>query len=428
MNAFLALVRKDLRIFFGDPRAVIMAFAAPILIGSFFGYVFGGLGKSEDRGKVKVLLVDERPGPITRHLLESLQKEPTLDVSASELSQVREQVKKGRVPVAVVLPAEFGEKAAQALFGGANKPQVTVLYDPSHKMEAGMVQGILTGQVMQAVTREAFGGSMSQQLASSALKNLEQSGMEPGEKKSLSDLLSSVERYGARPQKSQTTGGGGGLSVPFEIQEVALTAKSGIPYNAYAHSFGGMAIQFMLFMGIDVGLGMLLLRQRGIWRRFRAAPLSKVVLLGSRAVSAMLVGILILTVVFSFARLVFGVQISGSLLGFVGICASFSLMTAAYGLLIAALGKTPEAARGLATLATLLMVMLSGAWVPSFVFPSWMQTVTKIIPARWAMDGLDAMTWRGLGFQEALLPIGVLLVSTVVFGAVAVWRFRWEAE
>ena len=173
---------------------------------------------------------------------------------------------------------------------------------------------------------------------------------------------------------------------------------------------------------------MLLLRQRGIWRRFRAAPLSKLVLLGSRAASAMLVGLLILMVVFSFARLVFGVTISGSLVGFVGICAAFSLMTAAYGLLIAALGKTPEAARGLATLATLLMVMLSGAWVPSFVFPAWMQTVTKVVPARWAMDGLDAMTWRGLGFEEALLPIGVLLLSTLIFGAVALWRFRWDVE
>jgi ABC-2 type transport system permease protein len=189
-----------------------------------------------------------------------------------------------------------------------------------------------------------------------------------------------------------------------------------------------MAIQFMLFMGIDVGIGMLLLRQRGLWRRFRAAPLSKSVLLGSRAVSAMVVGMLILAVVFGFAFVVFDVRISGSLLGFVGVCAAFSLMTAAYGMLIAAIGKTPEAARGLATLATLLMVMLSGAWVPSFLFPQWMQAVTKAVPARWAMDGLDAMTWRGLGVEEAVLPVLVLLGSAVLFGGVAVWRFRWEGE
>ena len=189
-----------------------------------------------------------------------------------------------------------------------------------------------------------------------------------------------------------------------------------------------MAIQFMLFMGIDVGIGMLLLRQRGLWRRFRAAPLSKAVLLGSRALSAMLVGMLILAVVFAFARIVFDVKIEGSVAGFIGVCAAFSLMTAAYGLLIAALGKTPEAARGLAILATLLMVMLSGAWVPSFVFPQWMQSVTKAVPARWAMDGIDAMTWRGLGFEEAVLPIGVLLGSALLFGAIAIWRFRWEVE
>lgn len=132
--------------------------------------------------------------------------------------------------------------------------------------------------------------------------------------------------------------------------------------------------------------------------------------------------------VFAFARVVFDVKVEGSLLGFVGVCAAFSLMTAGYGMLIAALGKTPEAARGLATLATLLLVMLSGAWVPSFVFPQWMQSVTKANPARWAMDGLDAMTWRGLGIEEAVGPIAVLLASALAFGFIAIWRFRWEAE
>lgn len=50
-----------------------------------------------------------------------------------------------------------------------------------------------------------------------------------------------------------------------------------------------------------------------------------------------------------------------TLLGSRALCAAFSLMTAGYGLFIAALGKTPEAARGVATLATLLMVMMSGS-------------------------------------------------------------------
>ncbi len=420
MTAFLALVRKDLQIFFGDTRAVIMAFAAPILIGSFFGYVFGGNQTKKDSTQMQVLFVDQEQGPVAKQLLAAMQQDANLLVSLSALEPAREAVRKGKAPVAVVIPAGFGDQAAQALFGSGPKPEITVLFDPSHQTEASMVRGILTGQVMQTVTKESFGNKATVRTARERLKD---STMEPARKAALTELFSSLDRYGDQPGA-----GSGGLSVPFQTKDEAMTARAGVAYNSYAHSFGGMAIQFMLFMGVDVGIGLLLLRQRGLWRRFRAAPLSKTVLLGSRAASAMLVGMMILTVVFTFARVVFGVKIEGSLLGFIGICAAFSLMTAAYGLLIAAIGRTPEAARGLATLATLLMVMMSGAWVPSFLFPSWMQGVTKAVPARWAMDGLDAMTWRGLGIEEALLPIAVLLGSAAVFGAIAVWRFRWEAD
>lgn len=425
MTAFTALIVKDLRIFFGDRRAVIMAFLAPILIGSFFGYVFGPKTVKE-AGKLRVLFVDNDHGATAKELSAALQKEAALEVVASELEPARTTVRKGQAPVAVVLPAGFSDGAAQALFNAGPKPVVTVLYDPSHQPEATMVRGILAGAIMQTVTKSAFTGDTGKKTVATALESVAGSkGMDAEEKRALTGLLRSVETFNARPQ---ATGGGAGLTMPFETKDEALTARADVTYNSYAHSFGGMAIQFMLFMGIDVGLGMLLLRQRGLWRRFRAAPLSKPVLLGSRAVSAMLIGLLILTVVFGFARIVFDVRIEGSVAGFIGVCAAFSLMTAAYGLLIAALGKTPEASRGLATLATILMVMLSGAWVPSFLFPQWMQGVTKAIPARWAMDGLDGMTWRGLGFAEALTPIAVLLGSALLFGLLAVWRFRWEAE
>jgi ABC-2 type transport system permease protein len=136
----------------------------------------------------------------------------------------------------------------------------------------------------------------------------------------------------------------------------------------------------------------------------------------------------VLMVLFGFARVVFGVRIQGSMAGFLGVCLAFSLMTASWGLLIAALGKTPEATRGLSIVTTLLMVMLGGAWVPTFVFPPWLQKLTVVIPTRWAMDGLDATTWRGLGFSAAALPIALLTGCALAFGALAVMRFRWDAD
>jgi ABC-2 type transport system permease protein len=246
----------------------------------------------------------------------------------------------------------------------------------------------------------------------------------PGRRTALDKLLSGVDELN-REQTAAADGAGPmpGLSLPYELKEEALT-RPGITYNGYAHSFGGMGIQFVLFMGIDAGIGLLLLRRSGLWSRLLASPLTRGQLLLARTLSAALLAFIILMGIFLAARLLFAVRIEGSFPGFLLVAAAFSLFTAAFGIFIASLGRTPEAARGLAILATLLLVMLGGGWVPAFVFPAWLQKVTLAIPTRWAMDALDAVTWRGQGFTATALPSVVLVLFAAALGGVALWRFH----
>src|SRR5205085_8712301 len=158
-----------------------------------------------------------------------------------------------------------------------------------------------------------------------------------------------------------------------------------------------------------LGIEMLVERERGLWARLRSAPVSRFMIVGGKIASITIVSFLTLLVSFGFAMLVFKVRIEGSVIGFLAVAISCSMMAAGFGLLVAAVGNSPKTARGVSTLATLIMVMLGGAWVPTFVFPKWMQQVTLIVPVRWAVDGLDATTWRGLGLSSALLPTAILL-------------------
>jgi ABC-2 type transport system permease protein len=433
MIPFRALVRKDLQLFFVDRRALVMSFAIPIAIGSFFGYVLGGAGDQANQSKISVLAVDQDHSAISREIVSRLSAEKALDLKPSTPGEARAAVRKGTATVAVIIPPNFGQDAGRAFFGPQQKPEIAVLFDPSHTAERAMVAGILTGDVMQAVSKEMFTGQTGREVAKDSLARVEQSQDLPAQdKRTLEDLLRSVDHW--NQQSNQSAGGGlstglaRGLTMPYTTHEEAVTARRNVQYNGYAHAFAGMVVQFVLFLGIDVGIGLLQQRQRGLWKRFRAAPLSRGVLLGSRAVSAAILAFLVVQVNFLFARLVFGVRVEGSMLGFLGVSAAFALMTAGFGMLVATIGKTPEATRGLSIFATLIVVMLGGAWIPMFLFPQWLQKVTVVVPTRWAMDGLEAMTWRGLGLEAAAAPIAVLLLFAAVFGGLAVARFRWEGE
>jgi ABC-2 type transport system permease protein len=431
MIPFLALVRKDLKLFFTDRKAVFVGLLVPIICGSFFGYLFGGHKGSVETSKVPVLVIDQDESEISHALVKQLSAEKNLEIKPSTPVAAREAVHKGKAIAAIIIPKGFGRDAGRALFQATTKPTLGLLYDPSHDVELGMVKGILNGAVMQSVSQETFRGQSGRDMVNQSLAQLEKADLPPEDLKALRDLLGGVKEWNDRQERDAASGrvvSTGGLTMPYQTRDEAITSGNNVEYNGYAHSFAGMGVQFILFMGLDVGIALLLLRQSGLWQRLRAAPLSRATLLGSRAISAALIAAFILFVLFAFARLVFGVHIQGSVAGFLGICVAFSLMTATFGLMIAALGETVEATRGYSIMATLLLVMLGGAWVPTFLFPMWLQNLTVIIPTRWAIDGLDGMTWRGLGFSSALAPISVLTLFAFLFGLVAVMRFRWRAD
>lgn len=434
MTALIALIRKDLILFLADRRALLLNLVMPILLGAFFGFVTSGKD-TKDEAKIEIAVISQDNHVISQKILKGLKDEPTLLVKELPLEEAKALVLKGKLNMAVLIPEKFGERAGGALFGGKEKPELAIFYDPSQAAVLAMVKGMLTQQVMQSVSAEMFAGKSGSSFVDQSLQDLEKMDKTNKNAGELHDFLGSLKKFQLSQQAGKDTdvasasalaNTNAGLSMPFVTKDQAMTAGDPITnkYNGYAHSFAGMSVQFILFMAIDAGIGILLARRLGLWNRLLAAPVGLNTVLIARALSCALIACFLMCFIFLVAVLVFKVHIAGSLLGFMGVVISFSLMTASFGLLIAAFGKTPEAARGISVFATLIMVMLSGAWMPSFMFPQWLQTATLAVPTRWAVDGLDAMTWRGLGLDAALPAVGVQLAFTAVFGVIALWRFR----
>jgi ABC-2 type transport system permease protein len=427
MSPLSALVRTDLVLYFSNRRALLVTLAAPILIAAFFGAVMGGAPKKPAR--VPVAVVDLDGSDVTKRIVAAMKGDSTFELREMAEPAAIEEVRNGKLRAAIVLPKGFGEAAPRALFRPGDKPVITVHIDPSQSITLALVNGLLAQHAMQAITRTAFGaGEGGMKVLTDARAEIERSTtMKETERRDLVAMLDSVARVQSRSTSSAGSSRAGGLEVPFTTREHEVTA-AGVnrKYNAYAHSFAGMGVQFILFMGIDLGVGVLLMRRLGLWKRLRAAPVSRRLLLGSRIASGTLIAMILMAGIYAAAIAFFGVRVDGSWPGFIAVVAAFSLLTATFGLLLASVGRTPEATRGLAILATLLLVMLGGAWVPTFVFPEWLQSATLVVPTRWAIDGMEAMTWRGLGIEAAVAPVVVMLGFSAAFAAIAIAGFKWE--
>jgi ABC-2 type transport system permease protein len=428
MNAIQALVRKDLKLYFSNRRALVITLAAPILIAAFFGSVMGGAPKKALR--LPVAVVDEDGSAISKDIVASMKADESFELQELDAVSAIARVREGKAKAAMVIPKGFGDAAARALFRpDAPKPAVALHVDPSQAMVMAMVRGLLTEHAMKAVSRAAFAPGQGFKVIADSREDVRRStAIEEGERRDLLALYDSIERVQTRNSANTPASPGRmqGISVPFELRENEVTSGVDRRYNGYAHAFAGMGVQFVLFMGIELGVGVLYMRRLGIWKRLRAAPLTRNQLIGSRVASGTLIAFLLMLAIYAAAIAVFGVRIEGSVAGFLGVMLAFALMASTFGLLIAAVGRTPEATRGIAILATLLLVMLGGAWVPTFVFPDWLQSATLVVPTRWAIDGLEAMTWRGLGLEAALAPIGVTLAFSALFAWIAIKRFDWE--
>lgn len=373
------LILKDLKVFFSDRRALIISILVPIAIASFMASIFGNAGKSSSGKDIQfaLLVVDQDGSDVSKLAIDNLQKSSNLKVEVVDAEKAYGQVKTGKSAAALILPKGFGDsKGVSSVMGSSRgRPQVVLVTDPAQDTAVQALRGLVIQPLVQA-------------------------------------------KLGAGPD----------LKPPFDVKEEAQAANKQANDGGVAHVFAGMAVQGLLFFSIEAAMGVMRERRQGIWKRLRAAPVSPSMLLLARILSGSIRALSILVAVLGFGALVFHLNVTQNILGLILISVAAALMAASFGLFVAALGRNEQQSRGLAIFIVLSMTMLGGAWFPSFMMPDWVQKASMVVPVKWAVDGFDSMTWRGGDLSAALPSVGALVAFALVFGVVALTRFRWDAE
>ena len=428
LKHIVSIAKKDFRLFTADRKSMIISFLVPIAIACFFTMVMGGGGKEQKATKIPLLVVNEDGDSMTTTLVEKLKLSENLAVEMVSREAAKQAVMKGAKSVAIAFGKGFGAQARSALFAG--KPAILEeFYDPGKAIDRQVVQGAIMQVLMQEISKAGMSGEGAKKNLASAM----QSETDPSRKEAWGNFIQSwetLDKSGAILGSGNNATGevaAGGMRQPFEISASAMTASKDSNAEANAtrgHIFAGMAIQGIMFFAIDAAMGLLRDRRTGVWNRMKAAPVSSKSLVLGKGLGSWLIALLILIGVMAFGMLVFGFRVYGSWLGLVLVGLVTTLMTAAFGLFVASLGKSEAQSRGLSVLAVLMMSMLGGAWFPTSMMPKIVQTMSAVIPVRWAIDGIDAMMYRGASLADGMVPVLALSAFAVGFTSFAVLRLR----
>jgi ABC-2 type transport system permease protein len=166
----------------------------------------------------------------------------------------------------------------------------------------------------------------------------------------------------------------------------------------------------------------------GILRRYKVTPISPGPLLVASMVTAWFVFIPYILVVLSISHFYYHLPWPanfGSLLFFI----SLGLVAfRALGMVIASTANNMQEGQILIQICYFPMIFLSGATIPTSVFPPILQAISKVIPSTYLVLGIKDMLLTTKGIADEWVLLLVLLVAAAVGLTVGFKLFRWEKE
>lgn len=217
-------------------------------------------------------------------------------------------------------------------------------------------------------------------------------------------------------------------------QEFAMRESVTVYPNSVQHNVPAWTIFAMFFIAIPLATSLVREKSEGSMIRLRTLPGSYLdVLTGKFAVYfvvciiqfilMMLVGLLVLPLVGMPV-----LNLGGNLPAVAIVAISNAFAATAFGLLVGTLSTSHQQGAIGGSVAVLILAALGGIWVPAYVMPVFMQSVSSFSPLNWGLSGFYDIFLRGEGVAGVLFNSGKLIVFGFALVAVSYFYQQWKLK
>jgi len=408
---FIAL--KDLKIFFRDRATVFFFIVFPFMFIILFNFLMRGVGGEDKRLELHLVTREATTG-MSQQIIGAMETrdesrlgpgEPKI-IWDKDYNEDRQAVEDKKLVGFIAFPPDFTE--ALTTSSGTKLEVIANANDVNTRAALIGLARAISSQI----------GS-DQVIIQASIKLLVENGVIPNDNDSINNAVQQMTN-------KILSGGAAGAQtsyLTFRTDKVGEVEAE----NPSNWVIPGYLVMFVFFAAALTSESIVRERQNHTLERLLASSVKKESILGGIFTGTALRGLIQIIIFWTFGILVFHVDLGLSPLAVIILSVLMVLMSAAFALMLATLARTARSAASLSVITSLTLAPLGGCWWPSFLYPEWLQNVARITPHAWATSGFDKLMVSGASFGDVVPSMLALLGFAIVFGVIAVWRFRTSA-
>jgi len=412
MKKLLLIGLKDLKLMFRDPAALTFMLLAPFLLTIAMGFVTGRFsGGSTGISDIPVVIVNLDQGDLGNALEDLFNSEDLAELmepSASDSPEAaRQLIESNEASAAIIIPkgftdsiiptegTEFGPDYVQP-----EAVQIEVYTNPSSPTSAGIVKAVVDEFISRVEEGRTSGMTSFVGLMQSGLIDPQNIEAEAG------NLFQNVEQAESNAI-TLTKNAEGAESVEFDL----------LSYFA-----PGIALMFLMYTVSYGGRSILAERAGGTLPRLMISPTQTAQVLGGKVLGIFFMGVAQVGILILASTMFFQVK-WGDALGVIVLILAAVIGSTGWGMLITAFARTPAQVANTGTIVMLIFSILGGSFISLENFPPFMQTISKITPIAWGLDGFTTLALGG-SLSNLVEPVSALLIMGAVLFGIAVVLFN----
>ena len=415
-------IKKEITLITRDTGGLVILFLMPLLLILIVTFVQDGTYRNFSKEKIAILLIDNDKDEISQKIKEHLDSSALFNIVSGKEGKpfteemARRLVLQGKYVMAIVVPEKLSSDTKLrvnqnvsrmvSLFSGMSAEDTT-----DNKQTQAKNIRLYFDPTLQASFKETVKGAIRNMMAEVETHYIYHS---------LEEYMEAEDSIGIDRQ-----------SIVFEEISPKSTDEKIIP-NSVQHNVPAWALFAIFFIVIPLSTNIIKEKTQGTGLRVFTSPQPYSLFLTGKIVVYIVVSLIQFVLMLLVGLYIFPLMglpslvVTGKITLLAVMAAASGLSAIALGVLLGTLAKTQEQAAPLGATITVILAAIGGVWIPVFAMPHTMQTIAKISPMNWGLQGFYDILLRD-GSCSAIAPeIGLLLAFSAICFCISIYYEKFK--